>query len=49
MIYQFATFVVLLASVSAKIYFKEDFNDAGWRNRWTESSEWKSKVGISLL
>lgn len=43
MIYQFATFVVLLASVSAKIYFKEDFNDAGWRNRWTESSEWKSK------
>lgn len=43
MIYQFAVFLVFIASVSSKIYFKEDFNDAGWKSRWTESTEWKSK------
>jgi len=28
---------------SAEIYFKEQFNDEGWKDRWTVSSEWKSK------
>jgi calreticulin len=26
-----------LASVSGKIYFKEDFNDASWKSRWVSS------------
>lgn len=43
MIYQFAVFLIFIASVSSKIYFKEDFNDAGWKDRWTVSSDWKSK------
>uniref|UniRef100_A0A7S1ZF32 Calreticulin n=1 Tax=Trieres chinensis TaxID=1514140 RepID=A0A7S1ZF32_TRICV len=32
-----------LASVpaSAEVYFKEQFNDDGWKDRWTESSDWK--------
>lgn len=28
---------------SAKIYFKEDFNDAGWKSRWTIPTAWKSE------
>lgn len=43
MIYAATVFVTLLALSSAKIYFQEDFNDAGWKDRWTVSSEWKSK------
>jgi len=35
--------IVIIVSVSGKIYFKEDFNDKGWEKRWTVSSEWKSK------
>jgi calreticulin len=27
--------------VSGKIYFKEDFNDDAWSDRWTVSTEWK--------
>jgi len=30
-------FLALTAGVSGKIYFKEDFNDAGWKSRWTVS------------
>jgi len=36
-------FIVIIASVSGKIYFKEDFNDKAWEKRWIVSSEWKSK------
>jgi len=28
---------------AAEIYFKEQFNDDGWKDRWTISSDWKSK------
>jgi len=31
----------LFAGASAKIYFQEDFNDAGWTDRWTPSTNWK--------
>lgn len=29
---------------SAKIYFKENFNDASWKSRWTVPTGWKSEV-----
>jgi len=32
-----------VAPVSAEIYFKEQFNDDAWKDRWTVSSDWKSK------
>eukprot|EP01006_Ploeotia_vitrea_P032597 TRINITY_DN64783_c4_g1_i1.p1 TRINITY_DN64783_c4_g1~~TRINITY_DN64783_c4_g1_i1.p1 ORF type:complete len:396 (+),score=63.08 TRINITY_DN64783_c4_g1_i1:95-1282(+) len=31
----------LLSAASAKIYFKEDFNDKNWEKRWTKSTSWK--------
>jgi len=45
MIYKsIAVYLALLAStVSAKIYLKEDFNDAGWEKRWIVPSDWKAK------
>jgi hypothetical protein len=33
-----------LSLVSGKIYFKEDFNDASWKSRWTVPTGWKSEV-----
>lgn len=43
MIYNVATaFIATAAAVSAKVYFKEDFNDAGWESRWTVPSNWKA-------
>jgi len=38
-----ALVLAIIASVSAKIYFKEDFNDKSWESRWTVASQWKSK------
>jgi len=43
MIYYFVTFLMIVAAVSGKIYFKEDFNDAAWEKRWVVPSEWKPK------
>ncbi len=40
----FAVFLILAVfamTVSRKIYFKADFNDAAWKSRWTVSSDWK--------
>lgn len=37
------TLATILSSVSTKIYFSENFNDANWKNRWVQSTEWKSK------
>ncbi|KAL7456792.1 hypothetical protein ACHAWC_008257 [Mediolabrus comicus] len=31
------------STANAEIYFKEQFNDDGWKDRWTVSSDWKSK------
>jgi len=40
----FSLFAAAIAApVSAEIYFKEQFNDDGWTERWTISSDWKSK------
>lgn len=44
MIYQLATFCMILAAATGKIYFQEDFNDEGWKSRWTVPSDWKPKV-----
>lgn len=44
MIYAATLFLSLLAVSSGKIYFQEDFNDAGWKSRWTVPSDWKPKV-----
>lgn len=44
MIYALAVFYVLIATVYGKVYFKENFNDAAWTDRWVVSSDWKSKV-----
>lgn len=40
-----ATAVALtgLSLVNGKIYFKEDFNDASWKSRWTVPTGWKSE------
>lgn len=35
-----------IAPVTAEIYFKEDFNDAGWKDRWTVPSDWKPKAEL---
>jgi len=43
MIYAATLFLSLLAVSSGKIYFQEDFNDAGWKDRWTVPTEWKPK------
>jgi calreticulin len=37
-----ATAFSFASLASAKIYFQEDFNDAGWESRWVKSSTWKS-------
>jgi hypothetical protein len=36
--------------LQAKVYFKEQFNDDGWKNRWVESTTWKpaSDMGESV-
>lgn len=34
--------ISLAAGCEAKVYFKEQFNDAGWTERWVESTTWKS-------
>jgi hypothetical protein len=49
MIYAGLAVLGLLASAQGKIYFKEDFNDKGWEDRWTISSDWKPKVGTMHL
>lgn len=36
--------VAVLTAVSAKVYFKENFNDAAWIDRWTVPSQWKPQV-----
>lgn len=33
--------VAVLAVANAKVYFKEDFNSASWKERWTVPSDWK--------
>jgi calreticulin len=44
MIYNTALIAATLATaVSGKIYFKEDFNDDAWTDRWTVSTEWKAE------
>jgi hypothetical protein len=44
MIYAVVTLIAIIASVNAKIYFKEDFNNASWEKRWVVPTEWKPKV-----
>lgn len=39
--------VVALATVAnGKVYFKEDFNDKSWEDKWTVPTAWKAKVKI---
>merc|ERR1712008_533823 len=38
-----AALALVLPAVSAEVYFKEQFNDDGWTDRWTVSSDWKDK------
>mmetsp|Transcript_15511 Transcript_15511/g.32843 ORF Transcript_15511/g.32843 Transcript_15511/m.32843 type:complete len:400 (-) Transcript_15511:180-1379(-) len=38
-----AALAVVVPAVSAEVYIKEQFNDDGWTDRWTVSSDWKSK------
>jgi len=43
---KFSLLAAIFASatpVAAEIYFKEQFNDETWKDRWTESSKWKKK------
>lgn len=37
------SFLSAYVSVSAEVYFKEQFNDESWAERWTESTTWKPK------
>jgi len=43
MFFSFVCVLVVIACVSGKIYFKEDFNDKGWESRWVVPSDWKPK------
>jgi len=43
MIGSIAVLLAVIACVSGKIYFKEDFNDKGWESRWVVPSDWKPK------
>ena len=36
-----ASLALLCAPVSAKTYFKESFNDASWKTRWSAPTGWK--------
>jgi calreticulin len=36
-----AALAVIVGPAAAEIYLKEDFNDEGWKKRWTESTKWK--------
>ena len=38
-----ATILLAASPAAGKILFKEQFNDEGWKDRWTVSTEWKSK------
>jgi len=40
--FSLALSAALAAQASAEVYFKEQFNDDGWKERWTVSSDWKS-------
>jgi len=46
MIYFIGVAAALIASANAKVYFKENFNDEGWNDRWTVPSDWKSKSDL---
>jgi len=48
MIYYIATFIAIVAAVNGKVYFKENFNDASWTDRWTVPSDWKPAVSLPL-
>lgn len=39
MIYYFAVFIAIATAANGKVYFKEDFNDAGWEQRWVVPSK----------
>jgi calreticulin len=42
MIYASVSIVLAAAAVAnGKVYFKENFNDAGWETRWKKSTDWK--------
>jgi hypothetical protein len=49
MIYYITTFIAIIAAVSGKVYFKENFNDAAWEERWVVPSDWKPKVRNLIL
>ena len=49
MIYGIVIMLAVRAIASSKIYFQEDFNDAGWKSRWTVPSEWRSSVSWICL
>jgi hypothetical protein len=36
--------IAVIAIVSGKTYFKEDFSSADWEKRWVVPTDWKSKV-----
>jgi calreticulin len=38
----FTTTALLAAPVTAEIYFKEQFNDEAWKDRWTVPTGWRS-------
>eukprot|EP00567_Pseudictyota_dubia_P007534 CAMPEP_0197443160 /NCGR_PEP_ID=MMETSP1175-20131217/8983_1 /TAXON_ID=1003142 /ORGANISM="Triceratium dubium, Strain CCMP147" /LENGTH=401 /DNA_ID=CAMNT_0042973757 /DNA_START=56 /DNA_END=1261 /DNA_ORIENTATION=+ len=38
-----AALALTAAPAAAEVYFKEQFNDDGWADRWTIPSDWKSK------
>jgi len=35
--------IALAAPAAAEVYIKEQFNDDGWKDRWTVPSDWKPK------
>jgi hypothetical protein len=42
-----SAFLITSGLVSAKFYFKEDFNSPDWEKRWTTPTNWKPLVNLS--
>ena len=49
MIYAVSVLACVIATANAKVYFKENFNDEGWKSRWAIPTDWKAEVIILYL
>jgi calreticulin len=46
MIYAVSVLACVIATANAKVYFKENFNDEGWKSRWAIPTDWKAESDL---